>query len=310
LSHAPFTGGGHDSGRGAARLMTGAIDGHASRALAPMPMSWTVPSDLRSPCVDRAMTACAEQLRAAGLLDGSPLDVSCPLARECWTGATPAKSAQHPRLPWVGPGYPSTGVVVVGLNAHTHAGLLDESYCVARAREQLALGRERFFGADGQSHSWFHYRAAAAAGLLISVADGTSPVIPPPGAAAGALLRSARIQLVQCSPDNGGRRSPTRAMTRRCPSAVAWPTLEILRPRLVALLGTEARSSFEAQFGVELRQVDPLVHVGDVQIANRVVPVAALRHPSSGFGKRSLEALSDLISTKRFPRSYHRPQVG
>lgn len=274
-----------------------------SRVLAPMPSRWTVPSSLRSDQADGVIALCAEPLRAAGLLGVSELHTTCASAAQCWAATPAPKSAQLPRLPWVGPEYPSTRVVVVGLNAHSHAGLLDEFYCVAQGREQLALGRERFFGANGQAYSWFHYRAAAAAALLTAIVDGVTPEVPAPRRAAEALMRTALLQLVQCAPDDGGRRAPTPAMIARCPALIAWPTVEQLRPKLLAVLGTDARLSLESHYAANLEQVHALVYAGTVSIAGNDVFVVALRHPSSGFGGQSLKALRGLIATGAFPRT-------
>lgn len=185
------------------------------------------------------------------------------------------------------------------MNAQSHAGLWDETYCVARTLEQLALGRERFFGSGENVTSWFHYRAAALAALLASDLGSEQAVVPAPAEACAGLLMSARVQAVQCSPDEGNRRTPSRAMLKNCPDYVLWRMVECLEPRTIALLGAEARALVETRFRTKLVEVHRLVHVGEITVADRAVRVVAVRHPSSGFGMQSILATQRLMRADR-----------
>lgn len=261
-----------------------------------MPRGWTRPPSLRSPTADDLLEGCREVLTEQGLDLRQSLPLSCCSAQECWRGHQVPTDPVLPRLPWVGPRYHDSRVLVVGLNAQTHAGLWDESYCVHRACEQLALGRQRFFGADGRSTSWFHYRAAVVASLLLDLVRGEPAQIREPAACIDALMGSARVQTVQCAPSRDARRAPTGAMLRRCPDLGLWPMVERLAPRVIATVGAEARRALERRYQIALEPCGPLLFAGRLGDEQHGALVFALRHPSSGFGMQSIHALQDLIN--------------
>ena len=78
---------------------------------------------------------------------------------------------------------------------------------------------------------------------IIAASQDHRPAVehPTPAIVADTLLASARVQSVQCAPgpiDN--RRQPDGSgMWKNCPELVVVHQLEILKPRVVALLGTE-----------------------------------------------------------------------
>ena len=265
------------------------------RNLPPMPEGWLPRSELTSPKSDELLRACADILDDRDLLGASSLTSDCHHAANCWRGASKPCGPVSPRLPWVGPRYSESRVLVVAMNAQSHQGLWDEAFCVDQALDQLAVGHQRFFGAEGATSSWFHYRAAAIAALMVAEHDGAEPRIPSPVEAGAALARSARIQTVQCSPATGSRRSPTAEMLRRCPDHLLWPMVECLAPRTIAVLGTDARVALERRFKVELRPVDRLARAGQVLLGEQATKVLAFRHPSSGRGMESIRAVERLM---------------
>ena len=264
-----------------------------------MPADWVLDPGLTSTESLEQLSKCRELLEARGLLATTDLRVECSNAADCWRGAEVPCESTAPRLPWVGADYHRTGVLVVAMNAHTHQGLLDESYCVEQSLAQLALGRQRFFGAGGESNSWFHYRAAAIAALFVADALATEPKVPRPEDSGAALLRSARIQAVQCSPSGDKRRAPTRIMMSKCPDHVLWPMVEALKPRTLVVLGRSVRVEVERRFDFKMKELSPLVFAGRIEIGNRPTRVVALRHPSSGFGMQSVGAAQALLSSGR-----------
>lgn len=267
-----------------------------SRELTEPVGTWVPPAAVRSTASDELLERCAHVLEREGLLGPEALQSCCPSAAACWQGR-PTDRPVLARLPWVGPRYEDTRVVVVGLNAQTHGGLWDEAHCVIRAGQQLRLGRQRFFGADGRTTSWFHYRSAVVAALLTDLVAARDPVVPSPAASTEALQCTARIQAVQCVPGTNARRTPTRTMLRSCPDRVLWPMIDCLGPRVIAVLGTEPRQALERHFGTRLEPLSGLLHTGEISLATGTARVVALRHPSSGYGMQSIYALQAAIST-------------
>src|SRR4051794_23545443 len=98
------------------------------RGLPSMPSGWTLPQGFRSPDAESLLELCREALEARGLAATGCLLRDCQNAPECWTGVAPPREPLRPRLPWVGPQYAETRVLVIGMNALTHAGWLDEAY--------------------------------------------------------------------------------------------------------------------------------------------------------------------------------------
>jgi hypothetical protein len=268
--------------------------------LAPMPDGWQPEPWMQSAASKRLLDASRAALAQAGFAGDECLTAICASAAECWGGHLHRpRDEVLPRLPWIGPEYRVDGVVVVGMNAQSHAGLMDEAYVVAETCRQLSAGRQRFFGVSDARPSWFHYRAAAVAGLLIDARAGRALTIRRPAASVAALLGSARVQAVQCSPAASSRRTPSASMLRLCPPRAAWPVLEVLRPAHIAVLGTEARSAFERRYAVTWTVNEPLLRVGLTMIAGNQAQVFGLRHPSSGFGMRSIRRLAELLDDDR-----------
>jgi hypothetical protein len=251
---------------------------------------------MRSAASDALLERCAQVLEHQGLAPAKALQSACADASACWHRCSTG-SPVLPRLPWVGAHYDTSRAAVVGLNAQTHSGLWDEAYCVMRADQQLRLGRQRFFGADGRTTSWFHYRSAVIASLLTDLVAGRDPVVRPPAASADAMQRTARIQAVQCVPGDDARRTPTRALVRASPDRLLWPRLECLAPRVIAVLGTEPRLALERRFDTRLEVTSALLRTGTVRLATGPALVVALRHPSSGRGMQSIYALRSAISS-------------
>jgi hypothetical protein len=269
----------------------------SSRLLDPMPNGWEPPRHVRSPTSERLLRRCLDVLGATGAVDGGCLRDTCRHARTCWSGIEGPTDDVRPRLPWIGPEYERARVLVIGMGAQSHGGLWDESYCVLQAIDQLEANRQRFFGDETRGHSWFHYRAAVVAGLLVDASGDRPPVLRTPAEAVGPLMASARAQAVQCVPASTSRRTPGAHMSQTCPPHLLWPMVEILRPRFIALLGAAPRAAFETRYGKVLRPRNRLLRVGKLKRRGHSARVVALSHPSSGYGMRSIEALHAALST-------------
>jgi hypothetical protein len=109
-------------------------------------------------------------------------------------------------------------------------------------------------------------------------------------------MATARVQAVQCATEDNARRTPTPAMLRRCPDLILQPVVECLAPTVIAVLGHAARQAIERQFPVRLTSLGPVLAAGHLEASGRQVLLVALRHPSSGFGMRSIEALENAIT--------------
>lgn len=157
--------------------------------LTSMPDRYEPPARLVSPRSLRLLSDCRRVLDERGVDPTLSLSHTCTSASVCWAG-TP-RSDSRPRLPWIGPLYDRGGAAVVGMNAPTSAGLFDETHVVEQSERPLALGVQRFFGENPVGGpSWFHYRAAVTAGLLLDLVEGRTPLIRAPQQSFSALVKS------------------------------------------------------------------------------------------------------------------------
>lgn len=257
-----------------------------------MPFDWTPPERLVSATSARLIGECQQELRHRGIDGTSCLRGTCRHSHECWASGPHSSTEMSLRLPWIGPSYEAGGVLLVGMNAHTHRGLFDEWFVIDSAYRELQAGRQRFFGTNRTGPSWFHYRAAVVASVLLEHSRGGSLSIPEPREAAEALLSCALLQSVQCSTTSTSRGTPTARMLKHCPTLTAWPFLEILRPARIVLFGSAVRRAFERSYPVVWTSASPLARWGRSSVAqNKYREIYALRHPSSGFGMQSIMAL-------------------
>lgn len=91
---------------------------------------------------------------------------------------------------------------------------------------------------DGRSQSGFHYRAGILSNLFAASQHREQlDLAPQPPQIAEHLLSTARVQAVQCAPEDG-RRSPTNDMWKLCPPLALERQIRVLQPSVIALLGT------------------------------------------------------------------------
>ncbi len=225
----------------------------------------------------------------------------CPNAAECWHSKVEKPEAPHRyRIPYVGPRYLSSGVLIVGMNSRDD-GKSDAAFRgMAEYRTTLHSGRRAWGGQ-------FQFRAATLVGLLIASQRGESlEGIPGLGELAERLLASARLQAVQCSPVNRARRSPAKEMWSRCPPFVAEAQFQVLKPTAIALLGAETRRRVQAlaaldiQWDVPWDPGSPGWARGTAEVGgNERAEIFALYHPAAvgGWGK-SVGKLRDSLATR------------
>jgi hypothetical protein len=201
-------------------------------------------------------------------------------------------------VPFVGPGYPRRRIVIVGMNTRDDGGIAEHFIGMRAIMEALRSGRRTY------GRSRFHYRAGCATAILAANQDGVTPIVnPPPQELVDPILASARIMAVQCAPAHG-RRSPTSQMWANCPPMVMADQLEILEPRVVALLGQQTHASvqtlerFEVHWDTYWRDNERCFARGSAMIGGRRIPLLALSHPASSRWSRSLEVLTESLAKR------------
>ena len=221
----------------------------------------------------------------------------CRHGERCWRRAAQTPSIMHYRVPYVGPRYPTRRIALVGMNSRDD-GRIDAEF--RTTTEVIGAFRRG-------SRDWggpFHFRAASAVSMLAAAQDGRELAerLPPPRVVDD-LLGSARLQAVQCAPGpEDSRRSPTSKMWRNCPSFLLAGQLEILEPRVIALLGVATHRSFqrlgplEVEWNSPWRQNGNAFARGFARIGPRRIPVFALSHPAAaGRWTASLRTLRDSL---------------
>ncbi len=214
---------------------------------------------------------------------------SCSRSDICWPAALDdqrpcaADGQAAISLPWIGPRYRPGGVVVLGMNLR-NGGLLEEYIITARTAGDegmsqisgLEHGKRRIHG------SMFAYRSArSAAAALAYVNEERVRDVENPEELASVLERVARLQAVKCSPQDGGRNSPTAAMTVTCPNHFLAHELEILRPAVVVAVGDPAYRAVLACKGYREQGYTESLEWGDIPIGNRSCEIFSLYHPAS-----------------------------
>lgn len=233
-------------------------------------------------------------LGVLGALPLPPLPASCADARICWKrvpsaqpppGAgrfDPASTKGCIYLPWVGPNYRPGGTCTVGMNLRYAGG--DWEFGVEhRIARDSDHGQEVSLRAGRRAHGspW----ATSTMRDVVAVQQsllGREPVDERrPNALADAVLSSARIQAVKCSPV-GGRSTPTPEMNERCPPKFLRAELRVLRPRVLLAYG---RPVLEALGN--LAKIDPLetgrrFRRARLRFDDMEVTVFFMTHPAHG----------------------------
>ena len=231
-----------------------------------------------------------------------PLWKACPRAAECWRRDPGPPPPPHfsARIPYVGPGYPETGIAVVAINSRDSGRAGDEVHTAAQVVANLRLGRREY-----GRHSFFHYRVAATVdATLRSLAGETVEAPADPVTAAAAVAASARLQAVQCSPQSSSRQGPTGAMTRNCPEFLLRGQLEVLAPRVLMLFGGPAhraieRPKLDVDWEVKWADSRRCFSRGRAHFRGADMIVLAFHHPSHTGWRRSWDAYLTSLRTQQ-----------
>lgn len=260
-----------------------------------VPRDQVVPAstDLRATLEEAGLEVSDEQLRLldrfrdryGAYLPGGENEMlwaCCEDAKECWRGKEYARDTSRRRggitLPWVGSGYEEQRVALLALNLRQAGGLVDELQLVGDTRRAFESNRERVHD------SLFPYRSAAMIWAVLRALDREEvPTSPPqPRDLVSPLMQSARIQLVKCSPFDGGSSVPSSKMFHNCSDRFLRSDLEMLSPRVLLTVDTDVRGNAWRLLGIKwaAREV-PGLSWGHFELAGDEVTVFCAYHPGA-----------------------------
>lgn len=184
----------------------------------------------------------AARYREQGLLDGDErrirLSSDCPRHCTCWQGERPALAPAEAAydavaLPWVGSRYPAERILVVGTNFNGGGGF-GAHWDICRSHIQAMRS-----GRPGHHGRPYAARVMSAVRAIRESRVGTlDPGWRPPGyeELADDWESVAYLQAVKCAPATA-RSEPFPEMYDACPSLTLMPELDVLRPRVMIVLG-------------------------------------------------------------------------
>ena len=204
----------------------------------------------------------------------------CPQAGTCWRGEeprTPNRAALEAKqngglsMPWVGPDYEETRLLILGINTNEYAHWTAMRELAEQGKDQLKAGRVRLYGT-----AWL--------GLPFDGDEYSGPVL------ADLLDRVAMTNHIKCAP-TGSRSKPTTAMWEQCGPYILPKELELLRPTRVLVLGSGDNGWY---FQTRVRsEVDSKTHaltIEGVRLKSRLirwndgVEALVMPHPSAPGG--------------------------
>jgi hypothetical protein len=253
-----------------------------------------------SPAVATLQRLCDLYGNAGLLPDGQdrPLHEVCSMRHGCWSGCSPPDDAerrthQGVSAPWIGSDYAEHGVCVVGLNFDLWGGL-DAHWDICRSHiEGLERGLK-----GGKAGLFFAYGAMTYAALLLESLTGEAFedwVDPDARRLAATWSACAFLEAVKCSPAPSPG-NPSKAMVGNCPRLLLRAELEILRPRVVLLLGrTTVRDVVRPMLDVAWGEHPDGLERDTFKLADgTVVDVISANHPSGSnraAWRRSVQSL-------------------
>lgn len=240
--------------------------------------------------IELLSTVAAMYAKAGLIIDGDapPLWDCCPRSGECWrTALDPRPSRADGRagvaLPWIGPAYRLGGVAVVALNLRDAGGLLVEYAITCRTAGEGSQLSCLAAGSRMAHRSRVAYASARSAGAIQdwiygeSIRDRKNPTD-----LVEVLDATVRLQAVKCSPQDGGRSTPTDAMSSNCPPLLLEAELAILKPRGLLVLGTAAWHAVEAMAGYTEDGWGDRLSRGRLQAGVDEIVAFSLDHPAAG----------------------------
>ena len=239
---------------------------------------------------------------AIGIVDrgeGLPLHSCCPKAQFCWSGLAPH---HHPAdafagisLPWIGPRYTPSGVLLVGINMNEHGGLGAWEGLIRGALADLPF-KDRLYASDTYAGSMFQQRAGWYAAVIFrhlgieEFQDGRDVLDWHHHPSRNARVCQAWEQLaatnqVKCSPlvsPETPKSRPTAGMWEHCAPFLLAVELEVLRPRVLLVLGLGENLSQLGRIGsMEGHRVAEGIYRGTVQSQMGVLQIVGVTHPAA-----------------------------
>lgn len=244
--------------------------------------------------------------RRRGLLDRErdrPLHEVCSRAATCWQYGHDCLPEKPERsgiaVPWVGARYPATRICVVAINLDDWGGLDAHWYICHGYGDDLAAGR-RGKGGLPFAHGVASYVDLVEASLART--RSVSNAIPLPSAVAGAWNGCAFLEAVKCSPDRPSA-EPLDPMWETCPSLLLLDELNVLRPRVVILLGRTRLRDPVRRLLVDRAELAYGTSPGHMErdafrVDGEQVDLLTLNHPSFPAWQKSYRRLAESLATE------------
>ncbi len=271
--------------------------------------------DLEAEFASRGMRTTAAQLKLLGRVASSWIELEllpsgknrslwkcCPNASECWDSLGPERKPPKRRggitLPWVGPHYPQSRVTLMGLNLVRSGGLLDEINITSDTINSFRQGRSSVW----HGSRTFQHRSAGMLAAVLAAIDGDDipEELPPVEELEAALLRTARIQAIKCSPWGDGASKPSSAMKRNCLPSFMPAEISVLKPSVVLVAHSEARGRLWYAAGKPKWDDKPGLTVGKAELEGHEFTVLGVTHPSDrgGHWNQSWKRLIDYLQQR------------
>lgn len=252
----------------------------------------------------------------SGVLRGTaldPLHSLCPSAEDCWARIPKAErpcgvgrfDAESKKgcmiLPWVGPRYRRGGVAVLGMNLR-YAGADWEFAMEYRIVGDPKFGQEVSLRAGKRAHGsyWATGTMRDVAAVLRSRRRESKVETRAPGELANALLESARVQAVKCSPI-GGRSTPEPAMSTNCPQLFLRKELAMLCPSVLLAYGRSVHGALSHLGELRITERAGSFQRGTLDVEGGRVEVFLLTHPAHGGWHAAHRALVESLTSHAAP---------
>lgn len=219
---------------------------------------------------------------------------ACSDAAGCWSGvatgrrpsglgkADPSSENGCILLPWIGPSYERGGICVIGNNIRTAGDFWEYAfeYRLALSAEHGQVPQLRR-GKNPHGSRWARHTMRDVVAVRRSMRDEADLGHRNDDELADAMLASARLQAVKCSPI-GGLSRPTAAMQRRCPSRYLSHEISVIRPSTLLVYGVAARRAVGKLGALTLTESTQRFRRGTLQLTDFSCEVFFLRHPAHG----------------------------
>lgn len=257
----------------------------------------------------------------------SGLHEICPCKDNCWKDALhriPPKNEDWNEIyrPWIGMHYDRIRILVLAINMNEWGGFDSAVELVEHARDEIQNGRTRVrFGNDYRRYSgtMLYHRMGAYASAFVSAAG----LIPNPNFpdawpthqhVATSFDYLSYTNHVKCSPhdepgSNQRSSEPTTAMWRNCGKQVLTAELQVLKPKIILVLGKDLNFSSlqENVFSGNLEEIpvskeNQWQHISVYSCVQRNMIVFRMPHPGWPKGGTLREIYFDLAKAVTLTR--------